>query len=149
MYALRRTDRETAQDVVAETFAIAWRRLAEVPADALPWLYGVARRVLANQRRSTTRLVALRRKLETARPELPELSDGSVAAALAALRPEDREVLLLVAWEGLSAVEAAAVVGCTPDAFRVRLHRARRKLAAALEPAANGSAAHPEPQEVS
>jgi RNA polymerase sigma-70 factor (ECF subfamily) len=139
MYALRRTDRESAQDVVAETYAVVWRRVDEVPQDALPWLYAVARRVLANQRRSSTRLAALRRRLEAQPPAGPELADGSVAAALASLSPADREVLLLVAWEGLSAVEASTVLGCSPEACRVRLHRARTRFANALEPSPNGA----------
>jgi RNA polymerase sigma-70 factor, ECF subfamily len=106
MYALRRTDRETAQDVVAETFTVAWRRLDKVPEKPLPWLYGVARRVLANQRRSARRLTSLRRKLEADADTAPELADPELAAALRGLPAIDREILALVAWEGLTAAEA-------------------------------------------
>jgi RNA polymerase sigma-70 factor (ECF subfamily) len=134
MYALRRTDRETAQDVVAETFTVAWRRLDDVPASApLPWLYGIARRVLANQRRSAARLAALRERLEREGTAAPQVADRALAEALRHLSESDRELLMLVAWEGLSSAEAAVALGCSNAACRVRLHRARRRLAAALE----------------
>jgi RNA polymerase sigma-70 factor (ECF subfamily) len=133
LYALRRADRETAQDVVSETFTVAWRRLDEIPDEPLPWLYGVARRVLANQRRSATRLAALRRRLEPAQSPPTEVSDVTLANALLRLDETDRELLMLVAWEGLSPSEAAAALGCSDSACRVRLHRARRRLAAALD----------------
>ncbi|MDP9307680.1 MAG: hypothetical protein M3P15_05160 [Actinomycetota bacterium] len=102
MYALRRTDRETAQDIVAETFTIAWRRFDDVPEEPLPWLYGVARRVLANQRRSLRRLTALRRKLAPDADTPPELADPKLGAAFRELlyeakRPDDH---LLVLAEG-------------------------------------------------
>jgi RNA polymerase sigma factor (sigma-70 family) len=134
MYALRRADRETAQDVVAETFTVAWRRLDDVPrSDPLPWLYGVARRVLANQRRSASRLAALRRRLEPEGTPAPRVADHGLAAALQHLNEADRELLMLIAWEGLSPTEAAVALGCSGGACRVRLHRARRRLAAALQ----------------
>jgi RNA polymerase sigma factor (sigma-70 family) len=145
-YALRRTSPETAQDAVAETFLVAWRRLDDVPADALPWLFGVARRVLANQRRSAGRSAALLRQIGAA--ELPGVTAAPdeavgeaelVHAALASLPERDREALMLVAWHGLSGARAARAAGCTTTAFGVRLHRARRRLAArlaAVEPGA-------------
>jgi RNA polymerase sigma-70 factor (ECF subfamily) len=132
MYALRRTDRETAQDIVAETFTIAWRRFDDVPEEPLPWLYGVARRVLANQRRSSRRLTALRRKLAPDADTAPELADPKLGAAFRELLEIDREILMLVAWEGLTPSEAAVVLGCTSTAARLRLHRARNRLANAL-----------------
>lgn len=133
-YALRRTDRATAEDVVAETFVIAWRRLADVPEAPLPWLIGVARRVLANQRRGERRREALAGRLRS-QPVAPidVPGDGAAAAALAALSERDREALLLHAWEGLSNAEAAVVLGCSVNAFAVRLHRARERFARALE----------------
>jgi RNA polymerase sigma-70 factor, ECF subfamily len=137
MYALRRTDRETAKDVVAETFTVAWRKLDEVPARELPWLYGVARRVLANHRRSARRLIALRRRLD-AQPAAPtELADPALEDAFRRLSDADREILALVAWEGLTPAEAAVVLGIEANASRLRLHRARRRLATVLgvEPA--------------
>ena len=149
MYALRRVDREAAKDVVAETFTVAWRRLDDVPAEALPWLYGVARRVLANQRRSSRRLIALRRKLESDASGGPELCDPDLADALRALPDEDREILRLVAWEGLTSAEAGTVLGCTASAARLRLRRARSRLAEALGDADSEAPPEPAIEEVS
>jgi RNA polymerase sigma-70 factor (ECF subfamily) len=137
-YALRRTDAATADDVVSEVFLIVERRLADVPVDALPWLYGVARRVLANQRRSDSRRAALQVALgvlarDPAAVPAPEFeADTPLLAALAAMRPADREVLMLTAWEGLDARDAAAVLGCSTVALHTRLHRARTRLQAKL-----------------
>jgi RNA polymerase sigma-70 factor, ECF subfamily len=139
-YALRRAPRDMAGDVVAETFLVAWRRLDDVPDDPLPWLYGVARRVLANARRSADRGVALERRLAAAAAPAALVDPGEsvgeaeiVRAALARLSERDRETLMLVAWEGLSSGRAARAAGCTRAAFAVRLHRARARLAAQLE----------------
>jgi RNA polymerase sigma-70 factor, ECF subfamily len=133
-YALRRADRATAEDVVAETFAVAWRRLDDVPDPPLPWLLGVARRVLANLRRGERRrgalLERLRRERSTAQAAPGEESE--VLAALAALRERDREVLLLHAWEGLDHAGAGTVMGCSAETFAVQLHRARQRFARAL-----------------
>jgi RNA polymerase sigma-70 factor (ECF subfamily) len=121
-YALRRTDAATADDVVSEVFLIVERRLADVPADARPWLYGVARRMLANQRRSDGRRAAMQVALgvlarDSAPVPPPELDAGTpLLAALAELRPDDREVLMLTAWEGLGARDAATVL---PKSARV------------------------------
>ena len=137
-YAIRRTDdRAAAEDVVSETFLIAWRRFDAVPADALPWLLGVARKVLANQRRAAGRrapdgpLVPLEAVADPdPRAAVADLvaDRQAFAAAFAALGPGDREVLALVNWDGLAAREAATVLGCTPATFYLRLHRARRRL---------------------
>jgi RNA polymerase sigma factor (sigma-70 family) len=139
-YALRRAQADAAQDVVAETFLVAWRRLDDVPEDALPWLYGVARRVLANRRRSAGRGAALERRLAFAAPPAgsgdPAESVGDaeiVRAALARLSDRDREALMLVAWHGLTGARAARAAGCTRAAFAVRLHRARARLARELD----------------
>jgi RNA polymerase sigma-70 factor, ECF subfamily len=147
-YALRRGPRDTAPDVVAETFLVAWRRLDDVPADPLPWLYGVARRVLANARRSADRGTALERRLAGAAVPAGLGDPGEqvgeaefVRVALASLSERDRETLMLVAWEGLSTARAARAAGCTRAAFAVRLHRARARLVAqlaSLEPPAGG-----------
>ncbi len=138
-YALRRAPRDVAQDVVADTFVVAWRRLDDVPADALPWLYGVARRVLANERRSVSRRAALEHRLagDTSRLGSHDVGEGLgdaelLRAALAALSPRHRETLMLVAWEGLSGARAARAAGCSPATFAVRLHRARARLATEL-----------------
>jgi RNA polymerase sigma-70 factor (ECF subfamily) len=140
MYALRRADRETAQDVVAETFLVAWRRIRDVPAEPLPWLYGVARRVLANQRRASSRRQALRESLRasTAGVASPP-ADLGLAEALRELSDNDREVLMLIAWEGLTTREAAVALGCSDTACRLRLHRARRRLASLLADAFGGA----------
>jgi RNA polymerase sigma factor (sigma-70 family) len=139
-YALRRTSADAAQDVVAETFLVAWRRLDDVPADALPWLYGVARRVLANRRRAADRAMALEHRVAGATPALAGRDPGEGAGdaeilrvALSRLSEPSREALMLVAWHGLSGARAARAAGCSRAAFAVRLHRARARLAAELE----------------
>lgn len=135
-YAARRLPPADAADLAADVFTVAWRRLADVPPEpaARLWLFGTARRLLANQRRATARrgrlLVALEAAFEVATPPVEPLG---VAAALAALRSDDREVLRLAAWEGLGPTELAAVLGCSPGAAAVRLHRARRRFTAALD----------------
>lgn len=138
-YALRRAaSRDDAADVVAETFLVAWRRLDDLPSEALtrPWLYGVARRVLANQRRSTGRRELLAARLREV-PRLPVIDApliedlSEVGAVLQRLAPGDREILALHAWEGLGAQELAAALGCSSGAARVRLYRARRRFAQA------------------
>jgi RNA polymerase sigma factor (sigma-70 family) len=141
-YALRRADSpEDAADVVSETFMIAWRRLDEVPPgdEARLWLYGVARRVLANQRRGQQRRERLNARLRDevavvsarAVAERPA-SDSTVMAALARLDEADRELITLVAWEGLDRDQIATMLGCSRATIRVRLHRARRRLARLL-----------------
>jgi RNA polymerase sigma factor (sigma-70 family) len=138
-FALRRADPEVAQDITAETFLIAWRRRAEMPREPLPWLYGIARGVLANERRTSNRRLSLAARI-AAEPTSPDaIGDGEheVLRALASLRESDREALLLSAWEGLSSREAAGVLGCSAATFAVRLHRARKRLAHVLgEPSA-------------
>jgi RNA polymerase sigma-70 factor (ECF subfamily) len=138
-YALRRAGREDAADVVAETFLVAWRRLDEVPTgeEARLWLYGTARRVLANQQRGDRRRERLAGRVRT--HVVHEVEHGpadsefeGAAAAFARLRPDDRELLALVAWEGLDAGEVARVCGCSRNAARIRLHRARRRFAREL-----------------
>ena len=129
--------REDAEDVVAETFLTAWRRLDEIPcgSGARPWLYGVARNALANQHRGERRRGRLRDRLNAEpRPSARQRAGAndelaSVAAAFARLREDDRELLALVAWEELDPGEIATVLGCSRNAARIRLHRARRRLA--------------------
>ena len=136
-YALRRSGRTVAHDVAAETFLVAWRRLDDVPVDAAPWLYGVARRVLANERRAEKRRAALAERMRVTPPPQPDTDPagrrGLLEAALARLPDRDREALALVAWEGLSTAQTAHAMGCAPTAMRVRLHRARGRLARALD----------------
>lgn len=133
-YAQRRAGDLTADDVTAEVFLAAWRRLDDLPGEPLPWLIGAARRVLANQRRGQDRLEALRLRLssESAAPSTALGEQVNVtavwSAALGRLSGADQEVLALLAWDGLTAREAAASLGCTEAAFAMRLHRARRRL---------------------
>ncbi len=140
-YALRRARTpEDAADVAAETFAIAWRRIDSVPegADALVWLYATARNVLANEARRGRRRSSLVERLGAtlaAHGTLVAPPDEGALLALAALRTlrkDDREVLMLSAWEGLDAAGVGRVVGCSPGAARIRLHRARRRLEEAI-----------------
>jgi RNA polymerase sigma-70 factor (ECF subfamily) len=158
-YVMRRADSSMADDVVAEVFVVCWRRFDEVPVDPLPWLLGVARRVLSTQRRGERRRGALHDRLvqtsgaahfeapgdfaaepgespgATARSQdgaLAGMADAALAGALARLSESDRELLLLVAWDGLSPAEAAGVLGVKSGTARVRLLRARRRLAQAL-----------------
>ena len=140
-FALRRLpDRAAAEDAAAETFAVAWRRREVLPEPALPWLYAIAFRVIANQRRSLRRRHELEDRLarEAAAGRGQDDPDAAIdrrdafAVAFSRLSEREREVLRLVAWEGLGAEDAAHVLGCSAGAFRVRLHRARRKLAKQL-----------------
>lgn len=175
-YVLRRAAASTVDDVVAEVFVVCWRRFEDVPVDPLPWLLGVARRVLSTQRRGERRRGALHERLAgqagrgmgdapedfvavaptdfatwTSEDTAGELAgdsasasrypgegalagviDPGLAAALTRLSESDRELLLLIAWEGLSPVEAAVVLGIKPATARVRLLRARRRLTQAL-----------------
>jgi RNA polymerase sigma-70 factor, ECF subfamily len=136
-YAVRRVAAASVQDVVAETFLVAWRRFDDLEGEPLPWLLGIARRVAANQRRSLVRREALIDRLRVQRGagatagEIVSM-DPQLAAALARLGQRDREALLLVIWDELSQRDAARVLGCTTGALAVRLHRARRRLADAL-----------------
>jgi RNA polymerase sigma-70 factor (ECF subfamily) len=142
-YALRRTDAEMARDVAAETFTVAWRRMEQLPVEPLPWLYGVARRVLANELRGQHRRDRLSSRLElaasaagvpTVQPDhaLEVITFAHIHAAMAKLSPRDQEVLELIAWEDLDIAGAATVLGCSNTACKVRLHRARRRLALML-----------------
>ncbi|MGE5282177.1 MAG: RNA polymerase sigma factor [Chloroflexota bacterium] len=136
-FALRRLpERQTAEDVVAETFAVVWRRPERIPDPALPWLYAIAVRVIANQRRSAHRRSNLAQRLAHEAGAATPGRDpsealhlrSSFASAFGRLNESEREVLCLIAWDGLSPREAAAVLGCSYGAFRVRFHRAKRKL---------------------
>ncbi len=139
-YAARRVEPDAIDDVVAETFAIAWRRLPR-DGDPLPWLYGVARRVVHGHRRSHSRRKALLLRFASQRgggasaPDPAELivGDTRVAQAFAALTPIEREALRLHVWEELADADAARAAGCSTGTFAVRLSRAKARLAAGLE----------------
>jgi len=137
-YVRRRAPESVVDDVVSETFLVCWRRLDRVPDEPLPWLYSVARKTLANQRRSLERDERLGAAASASAVAEPEpVGDTALAEAFAALSERDREVLRLVAWEGLSLRQAAAVLECSAVACRVRYHRAKTRLARRLEAAAN------------
>jgi RNA polymerase sigma factor (sigma-70 family) len=136
-YSMRRTtESEDAADVVAETFAIAWRRIDDIPHGEreVLWLYAVARRVIANRvrRNSTQSAIVQRLGQQLAMSETgeagPESERLSALAALRQLSEEDREILMLAAWDGLTSQEIGWVIACSPTAARIRLHRARTRL---------------------
>ncbi|MGZ6543777.1 MAG: RNA polymerase sigma factor [Actinomycetota bacterium] len=134
-YACRRVGVVDAADVVADTFLVAWRRLGDVPDDALPWLYAAARNVVNNARRAEIRRDALRSRLAAAElrvshddPAPAVEARADILAAMRLLPAPEREALMLVAWEDLEPRRAAAVMGCTPGTFAVRVHRGRRHL---------------------
>lgn len=135
-YFVRRVgDIDAADDLTSDVFVVAWRRRREAPTTALPWLYAVAGKVLAGDRRAARRRTALDARLaahlvpEGAAPEGTAVGGTIVAEALSSLSPEERELLVLTAWEGLSSAELAVALGCRPSTARVRLHRARRRFA--------------------
>ncbi|HEY7399641.1 MAG TPA: RNA polymerase sigma factor [Actinomycetota bacterium] len=148
-YARRRVDPQDAPDVVAETFLAAWRRREVIPTDALPWLYAVARNVISNSRRAERRRDALRGRLAVVRTgdgedPVARVDDQTVViSALRQLPPMEREALMLVTWEDLEPHRAAAALGCSAAALRVRLHRGRRKLRGLLN-AGTGPSFDPE-----
>ena len=147
-YALRRTSSpEDAADVVAEVFTIAWRRIDDLPgggADLL-WLYATTRRVMANDYR---RMRHRAHVVERIRVEAAAISTQPGAAhedamlailVLGRLSADDREILMLAGWEGLRSSELAVVLGCSPTAARIRLHRARSRLKAEFALLGGGS----------
>jgi RNA polymerase sigma-70 factor (ECF subfamily) len=138
-FARRRTDPASAEEIVAETFAVAWRRLDRVPPEPLPWLLIVARKTLANRHRSAARASdKIHRATAAGATAVPDPAEAlaerdALMRAFMALGDRDREALRLVAWDGLSLADAARVAGTTRIAFASRVHRARRRLAAALD----------------
>ena len=139
-YCLRRGQVDDAYDAANEVFAIAWRRIEDVPLgdSARPWLYVVAKRVLYRRRRGSKRLRRLAERVGTARPAggpdpatvvVQRAEYDAVITAASRLSTQDREVLNLAAWEGLPHREIAEVLGCSIDAVDQRLHRAKQRLA--------------------
>ena len=137
-YLRRRSGETVADDVLADTLLVLWRRLEDVPPDnELMWCYGVARRSLANHQRSSRRQLRLVGRLAGRAPTGPLFApsgdigyegDPELEAALGALTAGDRELLRLWAWEQLEPSEIAQVLGITPNAASIRLHRAKRRL---------------------
>lgn len=140
-YLARRAALDAVEDLFAEVMTIAWRRLDDVPPDGeLPWLYGVARRVLANHRRAHGRFGRLLERVTLHAPGAdpgmaPVGPDPDLADALSRLSATDAEVLRLWAWEELAPSEIAATLGITPNAASIRLHRAKGRLREQLDPA--------------
>ena len=138
-YARRRVGEQEARDATAEVFLVAWRRLGDVPEEPLPWLLRTARLTLANQDRGARRGGLLAARVAAVDPP-PVVADHAeevasrhaVAALLVDMIPRDRELLMLMCWDGLDIAGAAHVLGCSSAVARVRLHRARRRFAARL-----------------
>ena len=140
----RRIGSQEAMDCTDEVFSVAWRRFDQVPSDgsALPWLYGVARNVLANRRRSGRRHNRLLARLWGTRqthvlgpePEvLRSLEGRRVVEALALLRADDRDLLLLSYWEGLTHRQIGELLGCSTSAVDARAHRALGRMRRAMD----------------
>jgi RNA polymerase sigma-70 factor (ECF subfamily) len=136
----RTTSAADADDVTAEVFAIICRRHAGIPpaGERRLWTFGVARHVLANHSRGVARRRKLGARLNSLRQDTsidqePLLDDYRLSAALACLPDEDRELLIMRAWDGLAVTEIAALLGVTPNAASVRLSRARTKLSGLLD----------------
>ncbi|KUL26904.1 RNA polymerase sigma factor [Actinoplanes awajinensis] len=137
-YGMRRLSSvDSARELAQEVFVVAWRRRLDVPGHALPWLYGVARRLLANYYRTERATSAP--QIDTAVADEVGLVNTVVdlRAAMATLTDNDQEMLRLIGWEELSLPEAAVVLGCSRATAAVRLHRARRRLAAAMTACGN------------
>jgi RNA polymerase sigma-70 factor (ECF subfamily) len=141
-YLRRRTDPATAADVLGDVLLVLWRRLDDVPGDLpLPYAYGVARRCLANNRRSAVRQERLVQRLAQQHPPADDDPlDGALAEALEALPEADQELLRLWAWEQLPPREIALVLGISANAVSIRLHRAKQKLRESLDARQDGQA---------
>lgn len=131
-YLVRRADAATADDVLSEVLLVCWRRLDAVPDEPLPWLYGVARLQLRNAQRSARRRERLAARAADELQDRGGADGAAVHDALAALRPQDAELLRLWAWEGLAPADLGPALGISANAAAIRLHRAKRALAAAL-----------------
>ena len=135
-YSVSRAGRQAADEIVSDTFLVAWRRFGELPEPALPWLLGVARNLIRDQARQSARRESLEAELRAWTMSEPSGADpaevvterDTVLGALTRLTPDDRELLTLVAWHGLTPRDAAKVIGCSSATYFVRLHRARRRL---------------------
>jgi len=133
-YVARRVGTSAAEEVTAEVFLVAWRRWSDAEAHGLPWLYITAQHAVSNHLRGERRHdQALRHLTTVARSAATDVAAASAdrvvaARALLELSEQDREVLLAIAWDGLSVAELAGVLGCSTATAHVRLHRARRRL---------------------
>ena len=151
-YCARRLVRSEADDAAAEVFAVAWRRIDDIDWDTVrPWLYGIARGVMSNRWRSLKRQGRLNQKVASLAPvsdDGPDIvvvrraQDAAVVGVLELLKPSDQEVLMLAAWEELTAPEIAVVLGISTSAAEQRLHRAKRRFAKKMEHKRPSSNAH-------
>ncbi|WP_165165114.1 RNA polymerase sigma factor [Corynebacterium qintianiae] len=132
-YLRRRTDDSVAEDLCADVFARAWSGWPPRGADAMPWFYGIARNVVLEHYRRRRESVPLDEVAESAwaarSAEMCAAAEVDISQALRALNETDREIITLYAWENLRPAEIAAVLGIKENAARVRLHRARTRLA--------------------
>ncbi len=155
-YCLRRTEATEADDACSETFLVAWRRIEDVPPppETLPYLYGIAGRVLSNHLRSIRRRSRLDEKLGNLGVDPPadplhltmqNARDREVADAVRSLRPKDREIVMLYAWEDLSRDTIAQMMGMTRAAVDQRIHRSYQRLARTLAPTLESSAINSPP----
>lgn len=144
-FVRRRLAADRADDVVSAVYLVAWRRLADIPDDARPWLFAVARNTMANQARAAGRRASLDVRMVLERPEQDDdyatvILRADLARAWPTLREADREALALVAFDGLTAEQAARVLGCGRSTFAMRLTRARRRLRQAMDEGPGGPA---------
>ena len=153
-YFLRRMDRDTAYECTEDVYLVAWQKINDVPDGerALPWLYGVSWRVLSNHRRKSQSRLGVIQRLRSEHPDSPPEPETVVLrrdeeremlAALAQLRPNDREVLRLAIWEELPRAEIAEILGCSSNAVNVRLHRATQRLRKSLAPSRHITSGRP------
>lgn len=144
-YCMRRAQPSDARDACSESFLVAWRRIDEIPEPpkTLPYLYGIAGKVLANQARTLRRRSRLDAKLKhlgiapAADPSALVLRNSrydEVLAALDKLKPRDREILMLYNWEELSREAIAEMMDMTKAAVDQRIHRSYKRLARILRP---------------
>jgi RNA polymerase sigma factor (sigma-70 family) len=160
-YAARRVGTDAAGDIAAETFSVVWRKFGDIPdkdEETLPWVYGVARRVVANEQRRERRSQRLLARLiniswagrETARDHGEDVvAAEGLEQALRRLSPLDQEILRLIGWEDLSISQAALALGCSPATMAVRAQRARRRFLATLGDLGLESKMFPGPADVS
>jgi RNA polymerase sigma factor (sigma-70 family) len=148
----RRHEPADADDLIAGVFEVVWRQMDKVPEgrEALPWLLGIARNLSRNARRKSQREASFVNELSaTTLPwdEMPvedRAASAEVMGALAQLKPVDRDLILLVAWDELTPTEAGQVLGLRPVTARSRLHRARQRLRGLLQESAAPSAGAPQ-----
>lgn len=138
-YAVRRVGHDHAEDVLAEVFAVAWRRRSDVPEPPLPWLLRAASNHVLHHRRALARRARLHEAaIDVAPRSAPAAEDASTAlvdSVLNSLDEIDAEILRLALWEELTPAEISEVLGIAPSTARMRLLRARRRAQSLYAPA--------------